>query len=281
MLSTVLLALSVATASTQPSLVPPAAEGKNEYSQVDKGRAGEADPTKPPPEPTRPISQQTFTDGHKTKQQHETTNTDYVRPIVVEVPTSGWSITGSVVTAVATIALVWVAILQFRWQRRYVKDTRKIADAAKTSADTAEATLRGLERPHLFIEIDASSLSVGQLVKFFSDGGTREPVVLYRMTNHGRGPAIVKSRRDVFRCFSVLPAEPQFDFPEEGKSGKIVSDPAWHMVVGPTITGPPLGVRYEKADVDYLKFISTKAGAIPYGIHLYGEVLYEDIFGNA
>jgi uncharacterized membrane-anchored protein YhcB (DUF1043 family) len=59
------------------------------------------------------------------------------------------------------------------------------ADASRKSADVAERALRGLERPHLFIEVlDITNVRRPLVGK---------PGIRYRITNYGKTPAVLRS----------------------------------------------------------------------------------------
>jgi hypothetical protein len=174
------------------------------------------------------------------------------------------------VLAIATIALLFV--------------TYKSAKATEKAANVAEKTLIDIERPYLFVEMVPPAWDAREFGNYFARPTTNRPMVYYRFRNDGRGPAIVRSRKDVFRYLPKLPDEPCFNLPgepEELELGHIVSDPAWYMVIPPQGKGEQLGIVWGEMREQPTMAAIKGCGLVPCPIYVYGIVIYEDIFNQA
>jgi hypothetical protein len=88
---------------------------------------------------------------------------------------------GLIVAAIGTLALIYTLILT----RRSVVAAINAASHTGRQADVAERAFRRLERPYLFLEIESQ--------KFLTKPGADIPYLRYKITNHGKTPAIFKS----------------------------------------------------------------------------------------
>jgi hypothetical protein len=185
-----------------------------------------------------------------------------------------------------TLYLAWNAGRQVKFLGDYVRATddmaratKNMAAAATKSADVAEKSLHGLERPHLFVQTIEPEFGPESFERWMTSPTTCDiPIVGYRITNYGRGPAIIKSRQNSFRYLAQLPDHPQFDSGDIVDPGTVIVDPVVHGVVAPGTPSNPFRVMFE-GTLNFHSFFKGRTRRLPNGLYVYGVVTYEDIFG--
>ncbi len=141
-----------------------------------------------------------------------------------------------------------------------LRETRRAADAATTQASVAEATLRDLERPYVFVE---------RLDFVDNEANAEAPQVLHvTLTNYGRTPAIMCEVRSLITVQTL-------DFPEGG-SAALLS----HLVPTTRVIGADKsvgGLKVSPEDLDAFWSPRIRAGDARLDITLH--VRYGNVFG--
>ena len=121
-----------------------------------------------------------------------------------EQPPPDWWTRGGVIAAII-IGLLQTCVFGYQALklRQTVKDgekaisaATKAAEAATRQADIAETALKGLERPYVFVQIDATKVLISVQVagdSLRAGGKSKNPIIDYTIENFGRTPAIITS----------------------------------------------------------------------------------------
>lgn len=158
------------------------------------------------------------------------------------------------VTAAFTVVLAFSTILL------YVA-TMGAAKGAKQAAEAAKIALIGLDRPYLFIGEIGPYVTRMHNIPFY-------PYVDYSIENHGRAPAIIKSRKISLLLVDEIPKRPPYDKIPSNQDYTVLSAEARLKNIVARVNTPA-----DKAGVDRIRSKAVRCLFV-------GIIEYEDVFGK-
>jgi hypothetical protein len=173
---------------------------------------------------------------------------------------------GTAVTGVFTVLLVVSTVLLWLATKSSVRVAQAAADAAHRSADAAVTS----STPVVFPEILAMD---GLLPRPpVPADASHEPVLFFRLRNHGNTPGIVRSVRFELQLLSALPPAPPYAAPTWRRTSEVIPG----QTAGPAnIQVRGTGICSQEIERTQLRLEDPRSMRF----HFFGEIIYDDFFG--
>jgi len=217
MLGMILLVLSaMLSAERQSQQTPQASDQPAKHETTTHRQEANAQPQTPP----RAKTANDHLNGDDESQQFGTPTYQTQR----EKSDLTWTAAATLATAIATLVLAYAAFRQLSFLRKYVADTRTVAEAAKKSAGLAESALHDLERPRIVVVPTETKGIEG-----FQGAGGVELALGYAIRNDGRTLAwITRSSLKLCVIKRPWPSSPPYDRSDGGMLAPVGPGSAIH-----------------------------------------------------